>query len=65
MDVIYNRKLMVPLGAKIDGVNAFINPDINEQLESYRQIFEQDIPRKDEGKIIFDYFRKKLLSDYS
>ena len=34
MDVIYNRNSWFPLGSKIDGVNAFINPDINEQLES-------------------------------
>jgi len=64
MDVMYNRNSWFPLGSKIDGVNAFINPDINEQLESYRHIFEQDMPEKDEGKILFDYFRKKLLSDY-
>ena len=63
-DILYNSNSWFPMLSSINGEAAFRNRKDHKHIEDYESLFSDEIPRKLNNKIIFDYFRKTLLSDY-
>ena len=63
-DILYNSNSWFPMLSSINGESAFKNRKDQKHIEDYESLFSDEIPRKLNNKIIFDYFRKTLLSDY-
>ena len=64
LESIYNFNSWLPNYAKLNGECAFKTQVDSDHIQNYKKIFEDEMPKKIEYKIVFEYFRKTLLSDY-
>ena len=64
IEIMYHRNSWLPLYSTLDGNIAFNNDNETSHIDNYKNLFHEEIPIKNKYKIIFDYFRKILLSDY-
>tara|TARA_Y100001958_G_C21087377_1_gene441646 strand:+ start:111 stop:749 length:639 start_codon:yes stop_codon:yes gene_type:complete len=62
--MMYHRNSWLPLFSRLDGNVAFNYEDDTSHIDNYKNLFHEEIPLENNYKIIFDYFRKILLSDY-
>ncbi|RMH12158.1 MAG: asparagine synthase (glutamine-hydrolyzing), partial [Gammaproteobacteria bacterium] len=61
--ILYNRNAWFPPTLTHDGKPVF-QYDYQELVESYGSLFADEVPASRENTIVFDYFRKTMLSDY-
>jgi len=64
LEIIYNKHSWMPQNTSINGITAFKNPFDKKHFNDYKSLFDAEKPRSFESIIIFDYFRKLMLSDY-
>ncbi len=62
--MMYHRNSWLPFFSTLDGNVAFNFEDDTSHIDNYKSLFNEEIPLENNYKIIFDYFRKILLSDY-
>ena len=63
-DLIYQKNSWLPIGTKINDIDVFIDSDNIHHQKQYKSLFSNEIPIKIADKIVFDHFRKNLLSDF-
>jgi len=62
-ELLYDWHSWFPRKTLYDGKSPFLF-DATAGLQNYNKIFEDQQPEKFKGKVVFDYFRKQMLSDY-
>ncbi len=62
-ELLYNQHSWFPCSTVHNGRRVFLY-DAREAMDSYAGLFDDEIPSAWEERIVFDYFRKILLSDY-
>ncbi|HMR38804.1 MAG TPA: asparagine synthase (glutamine-hydrolyzing) [Ignavibacteria bacterium] len=62
-ELLYDWHSWFPRKTLINGKSPFLF-DATSGLNNYKKIFEDQMPHKFKGKVVFDYFRKQMLSDY-
>jgi len=62
-DMLYDWHSWFPRSTTFQGRSAFTFTDL-EGIELYKQLFTHELPEEYDGQVLFDYFRKTMLSDY-
>jgi len=61
---LYEKHSWFPQNTSYGFINAFNESDEFNHIEDYEFLFNEECPRLDTSIIVFDYFRKLMLSDY-
>ena len=64
LEIMYHRNSWFPNSSSLNDEPAFLNQKNTEHIDNYLNIFKDEIPNHYQQKIVFEYFRKILLSDY-
>jgi asparagine synthase (glutamine-hydrolysing) len=62
-ELLYDWHSWFPRKTMYNGNSPFLF-DATSGLDNYNKIFEDQQPASFKGKVVFDYFRKQMLSDY-
>lgn len=62
-ELFYDWHSWFPRKTLFNGKSPFLF-DTSDGLANYNTIFKKEQPEKFKGKVVFDYFRKQMLSDY-
>ena len=64
IEMLYTKHSWFPQNSSIGNIKAFKKSYEKEHINQYGKLFNLEKPLKIESIIIFDYFKKLLLSDY-